>query len=106
MCIRDRGCRLGIQWPEIYEMQVRAIMLAAVAVQKKMGDAPLVEIMIPLVGYAEELHVMRDLTVKTCDDVLASAGVSIEYLVGSMIELPRAALTADHISCLLYTSDA
>ncbi|MHB8792369.1 MAG: pyruvate, phosphate dikinase [Thermoleophilia bacterium] len=93
-----RGCRLGIQWPEIYEMQVRAIMLAAVAVQKKMGDAPLVEIMIPLVGYAEELHRMRELTVKASDDVLASAGVSIDYLVGTMIELPRAALTADHIS--------
>ncbi|MHB9111432.1 MAG: pyruvate, phosphate dikinase [Thermoleophilia bacterium] len=93
-----RGCRLGIQWPEIYEMQVRAIMQAAVAVQKKMGDAPLVEIMIPLVGYAEELHLMRELTVKACDDVLASAGVSIGYLVGTMIELPRAALTADHIS--------
>jgi len=93
-----RGCRLGIHWPEIYEMQVRAIMLAAVAVQKKLGDAPLVEIMIPLVGYAEELHLMRELTVKVCDDVLASAGVSIDYLVGTMIELPRAALTADHIS--------
>jgi len=93
-----RGCRLGIQWPEIYEMQVRAIMLAAVAVQKKMGDAPLVEIMIPLVGYAEELRLMRELTVKACDDVLANAGVSIDYLVGTMIELPRAALTADHIS--------
>ncbi|MFA6000697.1 MAG: pyruvate, phosphate dikinase [Thermoleophilia bacterium] len=93
-----RGCRLGIQWPEVYEMQVRAIMQAAVAVQKKLGDAPLVEIMIPLVGYAEELHLMRDLTVKACDDVLASAGVKIDYLVGTMIELPRAALTADHIS--------
>ncbi len=93
-----RGCRLGIQWPEIYEMQVRAIMQAAVVIQKKMGDAPLVEIMIPLGGYAEELRVMRELTVKTCDDVLAGAGVSIDYLVGSMIELPRAAITADHIS--------
>ncbi|MDO8737140.1 MAG: pyruvate, phosphate dikinase [Thermoleophilia bacterium] len=93
-----RGCRLGIQWPEIYEMQVRAIMQAAVAIQKKLGDAPIVEIMIPLVGYAEELHRMRELTVNVCDDVLASAGVSIDYLVGTMIELPRAALTADHIS--------
>jgi pyruvate,orthophosphate dikinase len=93
-----RGCRLGIQWPEIYEMQVRAIMQAAVAVQKKMGDAPLVEIMIPLVGYAEELRVMRELTVKASDEVLANAGISIDYLVGTMIELPRAALTADHIS--------
>jgi pyruvate,orthophosphate dikinase len=93
-----RGCRLGIQWPEIYEMQVRAIMQAAVAVQKKAGDAPLVEIMIPLVGYAEELRILRELTVNTCDDVLAKAGVQIDYLVGTMIELPRAALTAAHIS--------
>ncbi|MHB1056246.1 MAG: pyruvate, phosphate dikinase, partial [Thermoleophilia bacterium] len=93
-----RGCRLGIQCPEIYEMQVRAIMGAAVAAEKKMGDAPLVEIMIPLVGYAEELKRMRELTVTACDDVLAQAGVSIDYLVGTMIELPRAAVTAAHIS--------
>ncbi|MBE3073878.1 MAG: pyruvate, phosphate dikinase, partial [Actinobacteria bacterium] len=93
-----RGCRLGIQWPEIYEMQVRAIMGAAVAVQQKLGDAPLVEIMIPLVCYAEELKRMRELTVIACDDVLAQAGVSIDYLVGTMIELPRAAVTAAHIS--------
>lgn len=92
-----RGCRLGIQWPEIYEMQVRAIMQAAVAVQKKTGDAPLVEIMIPLVGFAEELRRMRELTVNACDDVLAAAGVSLDYKVGTMIELPRAALTADQI---------
>ncbi|MBE0428326.1 MAG: pyruvate, phosphate dikinase [Thermoleophilia bacterium] len=93
-----RGCRLGIQWPEIYEMQVRAIMRAAVEVSKKSGDDPQVEIMIPLVGYAEELHMMRELAVKTCDEVLVRAGVKIEYLVGTMIELPRAALTAGHIS--------
>ncbi|MHB1389791.1 MAG: pyruvate, phosphate dikinase [Thermoleophilia bacterium] len=93
-----RGCRLGIQWPEIYEMQVRAIMGAAVVVQKKLGDAPLVEIMIPLVGFAEELKRMRELTVTACDDVLAQAGISIDYLVGTMIELPRAAVTAAHIS--------
>jgi pyruvate,orthophosphate dikinase len=93
-----RGCRLGIQWPEIYEMQVKAIMQAAVAVQQKQGDAPLVEIMIPLVGFAEELRRMRELTVTTCDQVLADAGVSIDYRVGTMIELPRAAVTADEIS--------
>ena len=93
-----RGCRLGIQWPEIYEMQVRAIMQAAVAVQEKKGDAPLVEIMIPLVAYAEELRLMRELTVSTCDQVLDEAGVKIDYLVGTMIELPRAAVTADEIS--------
>ena len=93
-----RGCRLGIQWPEIYEMQVRAIMRAAVAIQKKTGDAPLVEIMIPLVGYAQELRIMRELTVRTCDEVLAAAGISLDYKVGTMIELPRAALTAGHIA--------
>jgi len=92
-----RGCRLGIQIPAIYEMQVRAIMQAAVAVQQKAGDAPLVEIMIPLVGFAEELRIMRELTVKTCEEVLEGAGVKIDYLVGTMIELPRAALTAGEI---------
>ncbi|GBE58355.1 pyruvate, phosphate dikinase [bacterium BMS3Abin01] len=93
-----RGCRLGIQWPEIYEMQVRAIMQAAVAINARRGDAPLVEIMIPLVAFAEELRILRELTVRTCDAVLADAGVGIDYLVGTMIELPRAALTADEIS--------
>ncbi len=93
-----RGCRLGIQWPEIYEMQVRAIMQGAVAVQKKTGAAPQVEIMIPLVGYAEELKRMRELTVMVCDEVLAGAGSGIDYKVGTMIELPRAAITAGHIS--------
>ncbi len=93
-----RGCRLGIQWPEIYEMQVRAIMQAAAAVQKKTGAAPQVEIMIPLVGYAEELRRMRGLTVRVCEEVLAGAGTAIDYKVGTMIELPRAAVTAGHIS--------
>ncbi len=93
-----RGCRLGIQWPEIYEMQVRAIMKGAVAVQEKTGAAPLVEIMIPLVGYAEELRRMQELTVRVCDEVLAGTGARIDYKVGTMIELPRAAVTAGHIA--------
>jgi len=89
-----RGCRLGLQWPEIYEMQVRAIARAAQAVQQRSGDAPLVEIMHPLVGFAEELHRLRDLT----DRVMAEEAPEIEYVCGTMIELPRAALRADEIA--------
>jgi pyruvate,orthophosphate dikinase len=89
-----RGCRLGIQWPEIYEMQVRAIARAAQAVQARTGDAPFVEIMHPLVGFAEELRLLRELTV----DVMAEEAPEIEYLCGTMIELPRAALRADEIA--------
>ena len=89
-----RGCRLGIQWPEIYEMQVRAIARAAKAVQERTGDTPLVEIMHPLVGFAEELRRLRQLT----EDVMAEEAPEIEYLCGTMIELPRAALRADEIA--------
>jgi pyruvate,orthophosphate dikinase len=89
-----RGCRLGIQWPEIYEMQVRAIARAARAVQQRTGEAPLVEIMHPLVGFAEELRLLRELTV----DVMLEEAPEIEYLCGTMIELPRAALRADEIA--------
>ena len=88
-----RGCRLGIQWPEIYEMQVRAIALAAKTVQDRTGDAPLVEIMHPLVGFGEELRRLRELT----ERVMADEAPEIEYLCGTMIELPRAALRADEI---------
>jgi pyruvate, orthophosphate dikinase len=88
-----RGCRLGLQFPEIYEMQVRAIIRAAAAVQERTGDAPLVEIMHPLVAFQEELHRLRALTVATAGD---EAGV--EYLVGTMIELPRACVRADDIA--------
>jgi len=93
-----RGCRLGIQFPEIYAMQVRAIMEAACDVAADGGDAPIVEIMIPLVGFAQELEVMRAVTVETADAVLAERAASVEYKVGTMIELPRAALTADEIA--------
>jgi len=89
-----RGCRLGIQWPEVYEMQVRAIARAAKAVQERTGDAPLVEIMHPLVGFREELRRLRELT----DEVMAQEAPELEYLCGTMIELPRAALRADEIA--------
>jgi pyruvate,orthophosphate dikinase len=89
-----RGCRLGIQWPEIYEMQVRAIARAAKAVQERTGDAPLLEIMHPLVGFREELRRLRELT----EQVMADEAPELAYLCGTMIELPRAALRADEIA--------
>jgi pyruvate, orthophosphate dikinase len=89
-----RGCRLGIQWPEIYEMQLRAIARAARAVRERTGDAPLVEIMHPLVGFREELRRLRELT----EQVMAEEAPEIDYLCGTMIELPRAALRADEIA--------
>ena len=88
-----RGCRLGLLWPEIYEMQVRAIVRAAAAVEERTGEAPLVEIMHPLVGFAEELHRLRSMTVATANEER-----EIEYLVGTMIELPRACIRADEIA--------
>jgi pyruvate, orthophosphate dikinase len=89
-----RGCRLGLLWPEIYEMQVRAIVRAAVAVEERAGVAPLVEIMHPLVGFAEELHRLRAITVATANE----ESETVEYLVGTMIELPRACIRADEIA--------
>jgi pyruvate,orthophosphate dikinase len=88
-----RGCRLGLQWPEIYEMQVRAIVRAARAVEERTGAAPLVEIMHPLVGFAEELKRLRELTIRTAEEEQAG-----DYLVGTMIELPRACIRADEIA--------
>jgi pyruvate, orthophosphate dikinase len=88
-----RGCRLGLQFPEIYEMQVRAIVRAAKAVLDKTGDAPLVEIMHPLVGFAEELRRLRALTV-----AVAAEENDVQYLCGTMIELPRACIRADEIA--------
>jgi pyruvate, orthophosphate dikinase len=93
-----RGCRLGIEMPEIYRMQTQAIISAACTVAQESGDPPLVEIMIPLVGFEEELRRMRDLVVETADAVLAERGCAIEYLVGTMIEVPRAAITAGDIA--------
>jgi pyruvate,orthophosphate dikinase len=88
-----RGCRLGLQWPEVYEMQVRAIIRAAKAVEARGGEAPLVEIMHPLVGFGEELRRLRELTVRVAEE--EGAG---EYLCGTMIELPRACIRADEIA--------
>ena len=89
-----RGCRLGLQWPEIYEMQVRAIGRAAKAVAARQGEPPFVEIMHPLVAFAEELHRLRELT----ERVMADEAPGIPYLCGTMIELPRAALRAAEIA--------
>ena len=88
-----RGCRLGLQFPEIYEMQVRAIVRAARAVHERTGEAPLVEIMHPLVGFREELSRLRELTER-----VAAEEPGVAYLCGTMIELPRAALRADEIA--------
>jgi pyruvate, orthophosphate dikinase len=89
-----RGCRLGLLWPEIYEMQVRAIIRAALAVGDRTGEAPLVEIMHPLVGFAEELRRLRAITTATANE----ESEEVEYLVGTMIELPRACIRADEIA--------
>jgi pyruvate, orthophosphate dikinase len=89
-----RGCRLGLQWPEIYEMQVRAIIRAARAVEERTGEAPLVEIMHPLVGFEEELRRLHELTVRVADE----EAPEVEYLCGTMIELPRACIRADEIA--------
>ena len=94
-----RGCRLAVTFPEIAVMQTRAVIRAAINVQKKHPDwnmAP--EIMIPLVGEVKELKFVKDVVVKTADEELAAAGMNMKYLVGTMIEIPRAALTADEIA--------
>jgi pyruvate, orthophosphate dikinase len=101
----SRGCRLGLMFPEIYEMQVRAIARAALAVRERTGDAPLVEIMHPLVGFREELLRLRELTVSVAD-----GEGELDYLVGTMIELPRACIRADEIAevadfCSFGTND-
>jgi pyruvate,orthophosphate dikinase len=93
-----RGCRLGITFPEIYDMQVQAIMEAACELVKNEGYSIVPEIMIPLVATVKELALLKANAVKICDDVIARYGVTVEYLIGTMIELPRAALTADEIA--------
>ncbi|HUQ13770.1 MAG TPA: pyruvate, phosphate dikinase [Novosphingobium sp.] len=96
-----RGCRLGITYPEIYEMQVRAIFEAALDVAGEGPDslgAPLPEVMIPLVATARELKIMRALVERVAEQVFAERGSRIAYLTGTMIELPRAALMADRIA--------
>ncbi len=100
-----RGCRLGLQWPEIYEMQVRAIVRAARAVEERTGEAPVVEIMHPLVGFREELRRLRELTER-----VAAEEPTVAYRCGTMIELPRACVRADEIAevadfCSFGTND-
>jgi pyruvate,orthophosphate dikinase len=92
-----RGCRLGIEYPEITEMQARAIFRAVVAVKKR-GITVLPEVMIPLVGDVSELRIQKALVVRVAEDVKKESGIDFEYMVGTMIELPRAALTADKIA--------
>lgn len=93
-----RGCRLGITYPEIYEMQARAIFEAAVNVAVKTGISVIPEVMIPLVGAEKELKLMRDVVDQAAKAVFDEKGSSVEYIVGTMIELPRAALIADRIA--------
>ncbi len=94
-----RGCRLGVTYPEIYEIQTRAIIEAAVELIKKENDTVVIpEIMIPLVGHVEELKALREIVVSTADDIIEKNKADIKYTVGTMIELPRAAVTADEIA--------
>lgn len=92
-----RGCRLSITYPEIAEMQTRAVIEAAINVNKK-GLNVIPEIMIPLVGEVRELKYVKDIVVKTADDIIKKENVNLKYMVGTMIEIPRAALTADEIA--------
>jgi pyruvate,orthophosphate dikinase len=92
-----RGCRLGISYPEITEMQVRAIFEAACELQKE-GGKVFPEIMVPLVGHIAELANQNEIIVRVANEVMAKYGVKVDYLVGTMIEIPRAALTADEIA--------
>ena len=93
-----RGCRLGITYPEIYEMQARAIFEAAVNVSKEGKFKPVPEVMIPLVATHRELEILKKLVDETAKKVFAETGITIDYLVGTMIELPRAALAAGAIA--------
>ncbi len=93
-----RGCRLGITYPEIYEMQVKAIFEAVCHINKVEGIVINPEIMIPLVGFKEELKIMKTLVKETADKVLSDNNFKCEYKIGTMIEVPRAALTADEIA--------
>lgn len=93
-----RGCRLGVTYPEIYEIQARAIFEAALDVAEKSGEAPIPEVMIPLVATRRELELMKAVVDKAAQAVFAERGKTVEYLVGTMIELPRAALKAGEIA--------
>ena len=93
-----RGCRLAVSYPEIAEMQTRAIIEAAIEVSKEKGIEIVPEIMIPLIGEIKELKYVKEVVVKTANKVMEEKGKTLKYLVGTMIEIPRAALTADQIA--------
>jgi len=93
-----RGCRLGITYPEIYKMQVKAIMSAALEVKEEEGYDVKADIMIPLVGTAKELEILREDAVEVAEELLENSSVKVNYSVGTMIEIPRAALTADKVA--------
>ena len=93
-----RGCRLGVVYPEITEMQARAIFRAAIQIKKKSGKAPVPEIMIPLVGFARELELQLEVVHRVAKEEMAAAKTKVSYKVGTMVEIPRAALTADEVA--------
>ncbi|MEH6404653.1 MAG: pyruvate, phosphate dikinase, partial [Sneathiella sp.] len=93
-----RGCRLGISYPEIYEMQARAILEAAAIVSKELGETVVPEIMIPLVATKRELEILKGKIADVASAIKADTGTSVDYLIGTMIELPRAALQAGQIA--------
>lgn len=93
-----RGCRLAVTYPEIAEMQTTAVIEAALNVQKRTGMKLVPEIMIPLVGHVNELKFVRSIVVETADKIIKAAGSDMKYMVGTMIEIPRAAITADEIA--------
>ncbi len=93
-----RGCRLDVTYPEIAVMQTKAIIQAAINVNKETGMKVVPEIMVPLVGEVKELKYVKDIIVKTADEEIKEAGIQLKYEVGTMIEIPRAALTADEIA--------
>lgn len=93
-----RGCRLAVTYPEIAEMQTRAIIEAAINVKKRTGRDVKPQIMIPLVGELKEFKYLKDIIVKVADEIIKQSGIELKYLVGTMVEVPRAALTADKIA--------
>lgn len=93
-----RGCRLGIAYPEITEMQARAILEAAIEVQEEYGLEVHPEIMVPLVSFKRELDLQKEIIDRVAKEVFAAKGRSISYKVGTMIEIPRACVTADEIA--------
>ena len=93
-----RGCRLAVSYPEIAEMQTRAVIEAAIDVRARKGYNIVPEIMIPLVGEVKELKYVKDIVTRVADEIIKEAGIDMKYMVGTMIEIPRAALTADAIA--------